>query len=159
MRLKWVFAASLAVVLAPPGASTAHAQLMGQQPWSPPSGTQGFYAQAQVARRTGGSPQAYITQYLSSQTSIGSQTNQTTTSIGNLDQITQILSGGSTAYLDSRQGNTGNQGASTTAGTTISQVSTNQQQGAQGQQTTMSGAVTATPPGRNNKPTAPKPVN
>lgn len=106
----------------------ASAQLMGVQPWTPSSGTLTFAAQAQMANRTRESAgQAFITQYVTTLTSIGSQNNENTTTIGNLDQITQMLSGGSTATLTTTQGNSGTQQARASAGMSVGDMHGTQQ--------------------------------
>ncbi|MGE5506294.1 MAG: hypothetical protein ACM31L_17865 [Actinomycetota bacterium] len=110
-------------------AATAQAQQMGRDPWAFPADNRTFSAQAQLLRRqqdaagsaspassgAAGATTAYITSY-----------NNSSTSIGNWNDIQQTLSGGSTAYLGTSIGQTnhGNSTSNSSADTTTTTTST-----------------------------------
>ena len=93
------------------GPARAHAQLMGNDGWNYSSANRTFYAQGQLLQRqqqaasattAGSSGSGALTQYV-----------YTSNTVGNIDQISQTLTGGSTAYLSTNTGQatTGNQAA------------------------------------------------
>jgi len=102
-------------------AEAASAQQMGRTPWSfsarAPSLAAQFYFQREesAAQRAMGVLDQYVTNY-----------NSSSTSVGNLNEITQILSGGSTGSLstDSVQDSTGDQGSAADTGVTSTNTTT-----------------------------------
>jgi hypothetical protein len=100
--------------------SSAEAQQMGRDPWTFPQSTRGFSAQAQLMRKQqsasgesggSGSGNAYVTNNLYSNTS---------TSIGNLNEISQVLGEGATALItqNTSQDNLGNTKSSASSSST-----------------------------------------
>lgn len=120
------------------GAGAAVAQQMGSQPWGFSPRSRSLAAQFQFQRdlsQPGSAASAsdgiaalqqYVTQYHSS-----------STSIGNLNEVTQVLSGGSTGSVgqSTEQTSQGNQGSSATTEATVNSASVtvqNQSAAAQG---------------------------
>ena len=96
--------------------SGAMAQQMGTTPYTFPARDPSFYAQTQRARNLGvGDTTVYsTTNNLSSQTN----SQSSSTSVGNLNEISQILAGGASAYLGltTDQASNGNQGSTANDG-------------------------------------------
>lgn len=103
------------------GTGVALSQQMGSQPWGFPGRTRSLAAQFQFQKslsQQGGMGASdgmaalhqYVTQY-----------NSSSTSIGNLNEVTQILSGGSHGSVgqSTDQTSQGNQGSSATTDTTV----------------------------------------
>ncbi|WP_142850104.1 hypothetical protein [Telmatospirillum sp. J64-1] len=98
------------------------AQPMGTESYSFPARNPSFAAQVELTRRNGGGGAGgvgtlnqYVTNY-----------NSNSTSIGNMTEITQILEGGSSAWLDynNSQNSHGNQGSSANTSTTVNNSQT-----------------------------------
>lgn len=89
---------------------TAQAQLVGNDGWSYQSSNRSFHAQGQLLRRQAASSAA------SSAGGSGTYNVYSSTTIGNLEQITQTLAEGATANLNtnSNQTTTGTQNSTTT---------------------------------------------
>lgn len=110
------------------GMGVATAQQMGNQAWNFTPRSRSLAAQFQFQRNMNGNGgthglnsggglaalEYYVTQY-----------NSSSTSIGNLNEITQILSGGSTGTVgqSTQQAAHGNQGSSATTDTTVTNSS------------------------------------
>lgn len=144
MVFKRAFCAALALTgvtvlldgLGGPGLlSPAEAQQMGRDPWGFPQSSRGFSAQAQLMRRqsstagsgSSGSGDAYVTNNLYSNTS---------TSIGNLNEISQVLGAGANALItqNTSQDNLGNTRSSTSSSSTSWSVGTQATQSPSSQQ-------------------------
>lgn len=109
MKLGHVLAAAtLALILAP----QARAQLVGNEGWSYQSTNRSFHAQGQLLRRQ----LSATSDSSSSSGSTGAYIVNNSTTIGNLQQITQTLSDGSTAHLtvSGSQSNAGSQTSTAT---------------------------------------------
>ena len=104
----------------PLSVQSAEAQQMGKRPWSPPQRNRSMAAQFQHSERQaerarngngangGGGPQGALEQYVNNYTY-----NSSSTSVGNLNEITQTLSDGSvgTVHQTTDQLSDGNQGS------------------------------------------------
>lgn len=90
----------------------AHAQLVGNDGWSYQSTNRSFNAQGQLLRRQLSATSA------SSAGSAGPTTVYNSTTVGNIDQISQTLAAGATATLNtnSSQTTTGSQTSTATGG-------------------------------------------
>jgi hypothetical protein len=144
----------------------AKAQLMGAQPYAFQSAAPTFAAQSQIASRNakaaGAAGQAFLTQYnnttIGTQNSfIANQTNQNSTSVGNLDQISQILSNGAVGYVTNaaHQDNNGSTlGATTTSSSTVKTPTINAT-------TSLNGplAISNSPMTTNNSAAGPAPLH
>lgn len=104
-------------------ASTAGAQQMGSTGYAFPQRSMEYAATAQLQMRL--AKQAASGQQALQ--SIGSVTNNSSTSIGNLNDISQILDGGASGYLglDQNQSNQGTQGSASTSSTTTQNTTVN----------------------------------
>jgi hypothetical protein len=103
-----LLAAVMALALVP----EAQAQLVGNDGWSYQAANRSFHAQGQLLRRQ------YSATGASSASSAGSMAAYSSTTIGNLNQISQILGDGANGSLDtnSSQTNTGSQTSTSTGG-------------------------------------------
>lgn len=99
---------AVAIMLA--SVPTAQAQLVGNDGWSYQAANRSFHAQGQLLRRQSAASSA------SSGSSSGTYNVYSSTTIGNLEQITQTLAEGATANLNtnSNQTTTGTQNSTTT---------------------------------------------
>lgn len=93
-------------------APQAQAQLIGNDGWSYQAANRSFHAQGQLLRRQ------YEASSASSSGSSGGTIVNNSTTIGNIDQISQTLAEGATATLNtnSSQSNTGSQTSTATGG-------------------------------------------
>lgn len=103
-----LIAATMLLALVP----EAQAQLVGNDGWSYQAANRSFHAQGQLLRRQ------YSATAASSSGSAGATNVYSSTTIGNIDQITQTLAEGATATLNtnSSQTNTGSQTSTSTGG-------------------------------------------
>lgn len=104
MKMQALFAVAVTLASVP----TAQAQLVGNEGWSYQSANRSFHAQGQLLRRQSSAS--------SSSSGSGTYNVYSSTTIGNLEQITQTLAEGATATLNtnSHQSTTGTQTSTTT---------------------------------------------
>jgi hypothetical protein len=111
----------------PVGIQTAEAQQMGRSPWKAQTRNRSMAAQYQYLDRTreanngGGGGAGSIEQYTYNHTY-----NSSSNSVGNLNEITQILSGGSTGTIsqEADQASNGNQGSAANTQAAIDSTTT-----------------------------------
>lgn len=103
-----------AILLAAMFSAPARAQLMGNEGWNYSSGSSGrtFHAQGQLLRKQSSA--------IGSASGSGGAVVSNSTTVGNINQITQILSEGSEGYLNTNSDQTasGNQSATATNNST-----------------------------------------
>jgi hypothetical protein len=136
------------------GVGVASAQQMGSQPWGFSGRSRSLAAQFQFQRDlVNGSGaadgmaalQQYITQY-----------NSSSTSIGNLNEVTQVLSGGSTGSVGQTTDQTsqGNQGSSATTDTTVTNTAVSVEGDVNPAQDAAAQSQTASQPQNGEQPAA-----